>query len=61
MHSDDDSCDTFLTNPSLVLKEGDRAPNFSEKDQDGQPVSLDERLAAGPLVIYFYPADFTPG
>ncbi len=44
-----------------MLKEGDRAPNFSEKDQDGNPVSLDDMLAAGPLVMYFYPADFTPG
>ena len=44
-----------------MLKVGDRAPAFDLEDQDGKPVSLDLLLANGPLVIYFYPADFTPG
>jgi peroxiredoxin Q/BCP len=30
-------------------------------DQDGQSLSLSTLLRAGPLILYFYPADFTPG
>lgn len=44
-----------------MLKPGDRAPDFTLPDQDGTPVSLSGLLADGPLVLYFYPADFTPG
>lgn len=44
-----------------MLKAGDRAPDFTLPDQDGQPQSLSRLLEAGPLVLYFYPADFTPG
>ncbi len=44
-----------------MLKAGDRAPDFRLPDQDGREVSLAELLAQGPLVLYFYPADFTPG
>ena len=44
-----------------MLKPGDRAPDFTLPDQDGKSVTLGELLARGPLVLYFYPADFTPG
>ena len=44
-----------------MLKPGDRAPDFTLPDQDGRDVSLAELLEDGPLVLYFYPADFTPG
>lgn len=44
-----------------MLKAGDRAPDFSLPDQDGRPVGLSGLLADGPVVLYFYPADFTPG
>jgi peroxiredoxin Q/BCP len=44
-----------------VLTPGDRAPEFALPDQDGRTVSLAELLEDGPLVLYFYPADFTPG
>ena len=44
-----------------MLKAGDRAPEFTLPDQDGKEVSLASLLADGPLVLYFYPADFTPG
>ncbi len=44
-----------------MLRIGDRAPAFSAKDQDGNPISSAELLARGPLVVYFYPRDFTPG
>ena len=38
-----------------------RAPEFSLPDQDGRDVSLTSLLNHGPLLLYFYPADFTPG
>ncbi len=44
-----------------MLKKGDRAPTFELSDQDGQAISLSALLADGPLLLYFYPADFTPG
>ena len=42
-----------------MLKVGDIAPDFELKDQSGSLVSLDQLLAKGDLVLYFYPADFT--
>ena len=44
-----------------MLKQGDAAPDFELPDQDGNLVSLAPLLAKGPLLLYFYPADFTPG
>jgi peroxiredoxin Q/BCP len=44
-----------------MLKPGDNAPDFTLPDQDGTQVSLSDLLKDGPLVLYFYPADFTPG
>lgn len=44
-----------------MLKAGDKAPNFSLSDHAGHKVTLDTLLAKGPLLLYFYPADFTPG
>ncbi|HEU5398533.1 MAG TPA: peroxiredoxin, partial [Gammaproteobacteria bacterium] len=43
-----------------MLKPGDSAPDFTLPDQDGRPVHLAELLAKGPVLLYFYPADFTP-
>ncbi|PST82274.1 thioredoxin-dependent thiol peroxidase [Pedobacter yulinensis] len=42
------------------LKEGQQAPAFSGKDQDGKPVSLAD-YSGKTLVLYFYPKDDTPG
>ncbi len=42
-----------------MLKVGDIAPDFELEDQSGSLVSLDQLLAKGVLVLYFYPADFT--
>jgi peroxiredoxin Q/BCP len=39
---------------------GDTAPDFKLPDQDGESVSLDA-LRGRRVVIYFYPADDTPG
>ncbi|MEL7473342.1 MAG: peroxiredoxin [Planctomycetota bacterium] len=43
-----------------MLKPGDSAPDFSLPDHRGGETSLNDLLQAGPLVLYFYPADFTP-
>lgn len=44
-----------------MLAIGARAPEFTLPDADGQATSLSNLLRDGPLVLYFYPADFTPG
>src|SRR5262245_10013148 len=44
-----------------MLAVGDRAPDFMGRDQEGQAVSLGELTRDGPLVLYFYPKDFTRG
>ena len=43
-----------------MLKVGDTAPDFSLPDHAGTTVRLAELLAKGPVLLYFYPADFTP-
>src|SRR5215469_7468242 len=43
----------------VVLKEGDKAPAFSGKDQDGNKVSLPD-FKGKKLVLYFYPEADTP-
>lgn len=42
-----------------MLKIGDRAPDFELPDDHGRAVRLRELLEAGPIILYFYPADFT--
>lgn len=42
-----------------MLGKGDKAPPFRGRDQHGQDVSLEDRTARGPVVLYFYPKDFT--
>ncbi|HUY30621.1 MAG TPA: thioredoxin-dependent thiol peroxidase [Acidimicrobiales bacterium] len=42
------------------LSPGDPAPGFSLPDQDGETVALDG-FAGRRVVVYFYPADDTPG
>ena len=44
-----------------MIRPGADAPGFTLQDQDGATVTLDALLSDGPLVLYFYPADFTPG
>ena len=43
----------------VTLKEGDKAPAFSGKDQDGNKVSLADHKGKK-LVLFFYPEDDTP-
>lgn len=42
------------------LKKGDKAPEFTGKDQNGNTISLKD-FKGKKLVIYFYPKDNTPG
>jgi peroxiredoxin Q/BCP len=44
-----------------MLAIGARAPEFTLPDQDNRQVSLSNLLNSGPLILYFYPADFTAG
>jgi len=44
-----------------MLKPGEEAPDFVLPDQDGKPRRLVDLIEANPLILYFYPADFTPG
>jgi peroxiredoxin Q/BCP len=44
-----------------MLANGQKAPEFELADQDGRRHTLKALLKDGPLILYFYPADFTPG
>lgn len=44
-----------------MIREGDAAPDFTGTTDEGQRLALGDWLKQGPLVLYFYPADFTPG
>ena len=44
-----------------MLQVGTRAPEFTLPDQDGCDMSLSTLVNRRPLLLYFYPADFTPG
>ena len=42
------------------LETGATAPAFTLPDQDGKPVTLEDFKGAK-VLVYFYPADDTPG
>ena len=44
----------------MQLKIGDKAPDFTAKDQDGNPVKLSD-YKGKKVVLYFYPRDNTSG
>jgi peroxiredoxin Q/BCP len=44
-----------------MIKPGERAPEFTLPDDAAKDRSLTELLSPGAVVLYFYPADFTPG
>ena len=52
----------FYTKVQIMttLKAGDKAPEFSAKDQDGKPVKLSD-FKGKKLVLFFYPKASTPG
>lgn len=43
-----------------TLQEGDKAPDFTAKDQNGNTVALSGYLGKT-VILYFYPKDDTPG
>jgi peroxiredoxin Q/BCP len=43
-----------------MLREGDKLPAITVLDERGEPVTT-TGLLGGPLVLYFYPKDDTPG
>lgn len=43
------------------MQVGDEVPEFELDDQDGNRWRLSERLADGPVVLFFYPAAMTSG
>lgn len=44
----------------IELIEGDKAPNFTAKDQNGKDISLSD-FSGKEVILYFYPKDNTPG
>ena len=45
----------------MALQVGDKIPNFSAKDHDGNDFDSSSIIGKKPVVIYFYPKDNTPG
>ena len=45
---------------AITLKEGDKAPDFSGVDQNGNTIQLADFKGKN-LILYFYPRDNTPG
>jgi len=43
-----------------MIETGEKAPDFTLADQDGEPVKLSS-LKGTPVVVYFYPKADTPG
>ncbi len=44
-----------------MLPTDTQAPDFTLPDDQDRPCRLHAVLKKGPLILYFYPADFTPG
>jgi peroxiredoxin Q/BCP len=45
---------------SRPIRDGEKAPDFTLPDQDGNDVNLYDLLKDGPVVVFFYPKAFTP-
>ena len=44
-----------------MVKEGNKAPDFTGKNQDGKPIKLSSFKGKKNVILYFYPKDMTPG
>ena len=44
-----------------MVKEGNKAPDFSGKNQEGKSVKLSSFKGKKNIILYFYPKDMTPG
>jgi peroxiredoxin Q/BCP len=45
---------------ATTLKAGDKAPDFTSKDQNGEEITL-ANFKGKTVILYFYPKDDTPG
>lgn len=45
----------------MTVLEGQQAPNFTLKNEQGKLVSLADYIGKKSVVLYFYPKDMTPG
>ena len=45
----------------MTLQVGDKIPNFSAKDSNGNDFDSASIIGKKPIVLYFYPKDNTPG
>jgi len=45
----------------MGLKVGDKAPDFTATDTDGESITLSELVATGKVILAFFPKAFTPG
>jgi peroxiredoxin Q/BCP len=45
----------------MSIEEGDSIPSFQLNDQNGNVFNSDDVIGKKPVVIYFYPKNFTPG
>ena len=50
----------YANNHSIKLTVGDKAPDFSLKDQDGKVRKLSDYIGER-LIVYFFPKADTPG
>jgi peroxiredoxin Q/BCP len=46
---------------NVVLKEGDKAPDFTLQSDEGKSVKLSDFEGKSNVILYFYPKDKTPG
>src|SRR5579875_3619710 len=51
----------FSLSIRVMLKVGDRAPDFTAVTDSGSTISLRQYLEKGKVVLYFYPKDNSPG
>jgi len=51
----------FGSAKAAELKVGDVAPDFTAAASDGKTVQLQSLIGHGPIVLYFYPKNDTPG
>ena len=51
---------SVLTSGTTELEIGAPAPDFTAASTHGE-ITLSKILATGPVVLAYYPADFTPG
>ena len=54
-----EALNNFIKQVAIMLDVGDVAPDFVLDGEDGEKITLDDLLKDGPLILYFYPADFT--